>query len=775
MSSWTCKKKVFRSYQISMQPNFCPFCLTAITYVTDEEDKKLYEDAMKRGLVELTLTLLIFLGVTGSGKSLFQRLVLGQPVPEFSLSTAIAGSAVRTMSICQVAISGDVEWIIMTPQKMMDLVAKTIKDGALIFDLPITQPANTSSETQPGIVQSVTNQFDNLLEPVHQSEQEKDSSEVQAHPQDSLHHGTPPSPKTTPINYGANKQPQKHQTTVGVSGQTEFHEALESVKDINSELINMPTNPSAAVIQKLMDVDFIYMLDSGGQPPFREMLPHLAQQASAIVLMQKLNERLDFKPTIRYREKGGKVDKGYTFKLTNEQILYQYIQAVQSHQSRVFVVGSHRDKMGECEETIETKNKRLHDSFQQVIGSHIELYQMGDPDQLIFPVDSTSRKPTDLAIVEEFKKRIVKNCKGVKVKVPVAWFVLEQVLQLLAQKMTVSVLSTQECFEAANEMFSMSRDECEAAIKYLGKLNIMFYHPKILPGTVFVNAQVILDKITELVRCNHGLRTGDTDEKKVLLCMHGGEGIGFRDLGLINADLLGRAFPSHYRNSVFTPTDLLKLFDGLLIAGKLGEGKYFMPSLLPDLSDEQIASYRLKSSAPENPAPLVIYYPKMWLPVGVILSLVVYLQNRHKWKISEKHGKPSCLYHNCIQFRLPCQKPGSVYLIDSIKFLEIHVTAKLNKLKKVDPNAEDKKVDPDLLCIRDDILTGLTQVHKSLYYESAKVEFGFLCSGKCGNKEPHPATLDGKKETWTCSEDEGIGHSLDSRQMVWKQDNIDEG
>ena len=100
--------------------------------------------------------------------------------------------------------------------------------------------------------------------------------------------GTQQSPKTTPINYGGNKQPQQHQTTVSVSGQTEFPEALESVKVINSKLINMLTNPSAAVIQKLMDVDFIYMLDSGGQPPFREMLPHLAQQASAIVLMQKL-------------------------------------------------------------------------------------------------------------------------------------------------------------------------------------------------------------------------------------------------------------------------------------------------------------------------------------------------------------------------------------------------------------------------------------------------------------------------------------------------------
>ena len=97
-----------------------------------------------------------------------------------------------------------------------------------------------------------------------------------------------------------------------------------------------------------MDVDFIYLVDSGGQPPFREMLPHFVQKASAIVLMQKLNERLDFKPTIRYREEGGKVGKGYTSQLTNEQILHQYIQAVQSHKSSVFVVGTHMDLEGKC-------------------------------------------------------------------------------------------------------------------------------------------------------------------------------------------------------------------------------------------------------------------------------------------------------------------------------------------------------------------------------------------------------------------------------------------
>ena len=725
---------------------------------------------MKRGFVELTLRLLIFLGVTGSGKSLFQRLVLGLPVPKFSPSTPLAESAVRTMSICQVAvdgnnqtaIDGNIQWKTVDPQKMMNMVAETIKHNA--HKLSTIQPSTKSSQNL-SIGDSLTSQ---PVQTFPQLEQGESSSSPHGTP----HHDKSHSVAATPTHEG-NKQSERHQTTISASSTTGFSEALQKVKELNLELFKKVSTSSVDAIQKLMDVNFIYMLDSGGQPPFREMLPHFVQQASAIVLMQKLNESLDFKPTIRYREEGGKVDKGYTSQLTNEQILNQYIHAVQSHQSRVFVVGSHRDKMSECDETIETKNERLLESFRPVIGSHIVMYQMGDPDQLIFPVDSTSRKPKDLATVDKFKKQILKECKGtIKENIPLPWFILEQVLQSLAQKMKVTVLSTQECFKAANETFSMPCDGCEAAIKYLAKLNIMFYRPKILPGIVFVNAQVILNKITELVRCSHGLRTGDTDEEKVPSCMQGGEGFDFRDFGLINAELLGKAFPSHYRESVFTPKDLFKLLEGLLIAGKLGEEKYFMPSLLPDLSDEYIANYRLKSSAPDKPAPLIIHYPKMWLPVGVIPSLVVYLQNKREWTISEKHGKPSCLYHNCIQFRLPCGKPGSVFLIDSTKFLEIHVIA---KLKKVDPDAEVKKVDPDLLRIRNDIVTGLTQVHESLNYESAKAGFGFLCSGECGNKEPHLATLDDKKELWTCSENEEIGDNLDPRQIVWILEDNDKG
>ena len=104
------------------------YCLGKESLEVDKKDRKLYEEAMTRGYVESALALLILVGVTGSGKSLFKRLVLGLSVPGFSPSTPLAESAVRSISICQVAVGG-VKWVIVGLQEMMKMVAETIRGG----------------------------------------------------------------------------------------------------------------------------------------------------------------------------------------------------------------------------------------------------------------------------------------------------------------------------------------------------------------------------------------------------------------------------------------------------------------------------------------------------------------------------------------------------------------------------------------------------------------------------------------------------------------------
>lgn len=51
---------------------------------------------------------------------------------------------------------------------------------------------------------------------------------------------------------------------------------------------------------------------------------------------------------------------------------------------------------------------------------------------------------------------------------------LEQVLQLLADKLEIKVLSIFECYKVAEEKLLMSPNDCEAALRYLAALNIIF-------------------------------------------------------------------------------------------------------------------------------------------------------------------------------------------------------------------------------------------------------------------------------------------------------------
>ena len=695
---------------------------------------------MKKGHVESVLPLLLFMGVTGSGKTLFKRLLLGQSVPEFSPSTPLAEPTVRTMSICQVAVgsavgAGDKKWEVVGPNKMIKMVANTIKGLVSLVDSAGEDSSNR----------------DQTPKPTPQSKQVRQMSEKISQPQkNETRDSTQHSVKNVKSQASVPERSPTHTSYVAID------DALKEIQ-IDSDLLERMKNPPEDIIGKLMDVNMLYLLDSGGQPPFREMLPHFVQKAAAIVLMMKLNERLDFKPTIRYREKEGKVDEGYESQLTNEEIMHQYIQAVQTYASKVFLVGTHMDRVSECQsETREMKNEKLLKAFSKPILQNLELYKVGNPDQLIFPVDCTSRGAESERVAQEFRNRVIEKCMGEKKEIPLPWFIFDQLLILLSEKMKAKILSTEECYKAAKEKLHMSQDMCKSALKHLGELNIIFYLPNILPKVVFSTAQILLNKITELVRCSHALRTSNEDtDSTVPSCMQSGEGLQFKNFGQVSAKLLEKAFPSHYREGLFNAANFLELLEGLLIAAKLKNGNHFIPSLLPDMPYQEVKKCRVTSS--DNPAPLVIHYPKMWLPVGVMPSLVVYLRNEGKWDISEKDGGPACLYHNCIKFRLPGGRPGSVFLLDSTMFLEIHV-----KLTTV-------KVDSKLChTIKEAIMTGLKEAHTSLHYDPPEAEIGFLCSGVCGNTdEPHLATLDDKKKTWRCSEDDCTGSHLTQREQVW--------
>ena len=670
-----------------------------------------------QGVVKAALAILIFMGVTGSGKSLFKNLVLGLPPPDTEStkpnpSTDIIESSGRPISISQIGVldrvpppdpestnpnpstEDDEEWNELSHEQMMTRIATGIKKKTI--------DQNIDDDTNATI---------------------------------------PPTPASVPESVSNDSQPQQVPSE-GIS----FKDALNKIK-IDGDICKRISSPSDSS-EDMNLVDFLYILDSGGQPPFRDMLPHLIQKSdmhsTGIVLMQKLNEKLDFRPTIKYREEGVEDDEGYQSQPTNKEILKQYVQAVQSHNSTLFVVGTHKDQELE-EEPRADKNKTLNEAFSLIKDSNISRYK---PDELMYPVDSTKRTDEVKAVAKAFRKAVRNNCLHNRVDIPLPWFVLAQLLKLLAERMKVQVLSIKECYNAAKRKLFMTKESCDLAIKFLGKLNIIFYRHDILPNVVFCNPQVVLNKITELVRCNHRMQCSKNSPQgtKIPKGMMSALGVKFRDYAEINEELL-KEFPLHYRPGVFEVPDFLKLLKAMKIASKLKNGNYFIPSVLSTVSDDQLETTR--------PEPITIYYPDMWLPVGVVPSLVTHLQDNCNWLPLMHAGEPVCMYRNYMQFELPGGMPGSITLFDSIQFLEINIIASFTVAKHV------------CYDISEMIEYALKAAHKSLHYDPPTAKVGVFCS-ECTSSEPHHAKLNEAKTSWSCSKQLApTEHVLTKGQEIW--------
>ena len=212
---------------------------------------------MTKGFIKAALAILIFVGVTGSGKSLFQKLVLGLPVPEFSPSTPLAKSSVRSMSICQVAVGGgdkQMVWKVVTPAAMVSIVA----ENAAALELVKQEELKQVTKTQVKASKINEHKGDLLKETAASSSQSKEvaTDAVPEREQEKVDKIIPDN-STGQIIATHNEQ----MPTVRIEN-TLYMKCIQALRmlDFDGELIQKMKDATG----KVMEVNFIYMLDSGG-------------------------------------------------------------------------------------------------------------------------------------------------------------------------------------------------------------------------------------------------------------------------------------------------------------------------------------------------------------------------------------------------------------------------------------------------------------------------------------------------------------------------------
>ena len=690
----------------------------------------LFQEAMQKGYVVLQTTVLLLIGVAGAGKTTFCRLLFNEPPPKVRRSTPIAQSSIRAMSLTKVCVhteSGpeDIVWERITAEKLNILIADGIKGihtyGVNLQVIPAEVEIGLKyrSSASKNVSISSSNNIISIQESsvIESTEQNIDTSE-----------------------------------TVGDSNpvQSDIDQLLET-KHVKQLLDILASAKGSGEIFKRK---WLYIIDTGGQPQFHELLPTFVHHVSAAVFFVKLNEVLSEHPMIEYYKDGKRCNKPYKSPCNHLQILQNCLQAMQSRNQmsntsqypKLLFVGTHRDKEKKAER-LDLKNAQLLEMLLQhdIFRDNLVYYSLGQSDQLLYPVNAKKPNKKDREIAADFRHKVMSQCQTQEYKIPIGWFVLEQLLQDLSKD---GIVSFDKCLEVAGHL-GMNEEQLIAALEYLVKLNIFEYYSTVLPKVVFTTSQVLLNKITELVEHSHLLR--DVSTRKI-----DASDLQFRDHGIINVDMLRREkFSSHYVSGLFEPQDLLDLWVELLVVAKGNDGDFVVPAVLPDLSQERVSEYLPTDSS--EVIPIAFHYPGGFFPSGIFSSLVSYLQNKcSDWDVSIKHGKPACLFKNCINFSISGRITANVTLIYRREWIELHVKV----------YGKDKK---KICMLRDEIFESLKNAEAIQKYGDLTPELAFICPYKHKDSTfihlASPVTPD--NEVMRCRQDQTIYSDLTEKYILW--------
>ena len=712
-----------------------PYSTHASLLLGSSQSRRLFEQSMKRGYVDLYADKMLLYGSAGVGKTCTMKIVAGEKPPDVRNSTPVA---TRPVTMYQLQKMGG-KWHKYVSQDRMKLCARISKTtlGREVIEALIKSKLDIEEAGQRAPDQEVdggseqrTSTTANRPQPAMVSVQQSENS----------------TPKTKAFSTAPSQTDSIDPNVLQV-----IHDVLDEMFQLIDECPE--TEEPLSYIHKLL------VSDCGGQPQFHEVLPIFLRRMSLILFVFKLSEDFTSRPMIEYYEEGMALGSPYESDHTTEQLIKQGLQSLHSHRSskdsgkdsespRIVMVGTHKDEENRCSESREMKNQKLREMLLPTFEKEIIYYQPGT-DQVLFPMNAKcpGKEEEDMAqaIVSKFS---TKN-RSDKRQLPLQWLGFEIMLEEITLRLERGILSRNECLEIAHRLH-IDESALDAALIYLDELSLVFYYPDILPEVIFTNPQVLLDKISELVKVHHDK----------LMKYSGKDWQQFFSHALVKVEFLKqKVFKKHYVSGLFEPEQLAILYQKLLIFADFPEeGKFFVPSLLRMLSNKEVADQRL--SLDSVVAPLVLHFPDGPPRRGIFCALVSFftsIENHFPgpWKLKKpaRSVTPTCLHRNCIQFTVPGFKTAcAITLIDTLLHFEVHFNVK-------------SKEDAFKFCpvVKQALSAGLRKANLVLGYTNSTPSFALLCP--CGEGDPHPATFGDR--LWICSSDGEVGDKLDPNQLLW--------
>ena len=680
------------------------FCFHAGRY----RSRQIYQQEMKRGHIELCIDKVVMFGIAGSGKTSALAVMIGRLPPEIRSSTPLMKRPIEVMFM---DVNDEQQWIMKTPQQIRDTVAQIIHSRLTVQQ---TQAQSSPSPASPDQQPSHTTAGQSLPRAGNTSTAAPVAVVEVA-----------PSPKKKP--------------TGRVQSEAEGSE--DPLMEVDEEWVSL-INSAPPSLKPILRLRQILVLDSGGQPHFHEMLPVFLNGASDFVYVFKVHESLDARAIIRYFMEDELVFE-FPASQTNEETLKQCTRTMSSlsakntdiSPARMLFLATHPDmvKEGKLPGVLAALHKRLKEILLPRFKEQI-IYCDEEMEEFIFTMNAKKPTKKDKECAEAIRRCLGGKREGRKVvQVPLRWHALYQKLVQVAEVLGKKVLPREQCQSVAESM-EIDEESCEEALKFFNGLNMLFYFPDILSNLVFMEPQMLLDKVTELVKANYQMSQSQRKKEQQVKPMQG-EWLKFRDYGRVTEEFLSE-FDSHYEKPLFTPRELITLLKGLLVLADMSEGVYFMPCLLQVVSEVMVSQHRVSGDKA-----LALHFPDSGPLMGMFCSTVAYLlspENTHPcpWKVVQNEaGTPDCLNRNIMEFSVP-NVAGTVSLIDHFTHFEIHVDTVPEKFAQLWKVAHDA------------VFAGLKKAGKTLGYTNNTPVPAIVCPAHTGT--PHPATVD-RDRVWTCS------------------------
>ncbi|XP_019857981.1 PREDICTED: uncharacterized protein LOC105314442 [Amphimedon queenslandica] len=389
-------------------------------------------------------------------------------------------------------------------------------------------------------------------------------------------------------------------------------------------------------LKKIKPRPFLHFWDSGGQPPFLEILPVFLTSRTLFFLIFDAEKDLNIKS----------MDQEEVHMTTLDYML-SWMANIHGH------LLSYDDEGGFCEfprmYCVGTHGDRVVKEKKSEIEKELEHHCQGKnfrvllEDTVIVDNTTSGQGENEDPSLQALRKAVVQFTEEKLVlKTPLSWVLFRKVIQVISKKCNVISLKYATIIGVSSQI---PPEDVPHALMFYHELGVLLFYPQIvgMEDKVVINPKYIVDGLGELFISSVNPDRGRYHKEWEL----------FHESGILVQPLYVALWKKYGEVS---PDIFIKVLAHFHIAVEVKTDEYFPPSkqyFMPlALKSTQVKSPITNSQA----APLHITFSSGFVPPGFFTRFVVALANAGRIELCFEKG----VYRNCVTFRYQDRNSNSI-------------------------------------------------------------------------------------------------------------------